>query len=330
MAKKPMTIMGNSAHEQAETEAAAFDARITERERAGYIPDIRRAVKCDYFYKSFWRDPHYVRLFLGQVVDRYLEVFAKYGQPGMHILDAGCGAGYISLELARAGYCVRGIDVSGSAIDAANRTLAENPFTEGFGSLEYDVQPVLEATGEYDAVLFSGVIHHFPDPERVVRQGSKLLSPDGLFVCMEPCHERWGQEDAAQVALIRGLLSITGHWQEPGLATHMKSSQDVAEYTRAIHREFVDERDEHETGGQSPHDNDCDGEAILAAVRRHFDELDLQATNAFIYRLLGGLRGPESEAHALADFITAYERQAVDAGWIHPNGFLFTGRPAGN
>ena len=53
MAKKPVIVMGNSAHEQAEAEAAAFDARITERERAGYIPDIRRAVKCDYFYKSF-------------------------------------------------------------------------------------------------------------------------------------------------------------------------------------------------------------------------------------------------------------------------------------
>jgi len=318
--------MDHSTHEQAEAEAAAFDARITERERAGYIPDIRRAVKCDYFYKSFWRDPHYVCLFLGQVVDRYLEVFAKYGQPGMHILDAGCGAGYISLELARAGYHVRGIDVSASAVDAANRTLAENPFTEGFGSLEYAVQPVLEATGEFDAVLFSGVIHHFPNPERVVRQAAELLLPDGLFVCMEPCHECWRQEDAAQVALIRGLLSITGHWHESGLAVSMKSPRDVAEYTREIHGEFTEERDAHETAGQSPHDNDCDGEAILAAVRGHFEELDLQSTNSFIYRLLGGLRGPEPEAHALADFITAYERQAVDDGWIQPNGFLFTGR----
>ena len=34
-------------------EAAAFDQRITERRQAGYVPDLRRAVKCDYFYKRF-------------------------------------------------------------------------------------------------------------------------------------------------------------------------------------------------------------------------------------------------------------------------------------
>ena len=36
-------------------EAQAFDSRIGERLSAGFIPDLRRAVKCDHFYKSFWR-----------------------------------------------------------------------------------------------------------------------------------------------------------------------------------------------------------------------------------------------------------------------------------
>lgn len=44
--------------EEEAVEARAFDQRIEERVQASFIPDLRRAVKCEYFYKSFWRDPH--------------------------------------------------------------------------------------------------------------------------------------------------------------------------------------------------------------------------------------------------------------------------------
>jgi len=50
-----------------EADARALEARIRERIAAGLIPDLRRAVKCDYFYKSFWRDPHYIDLSLREV-----------------------------------------------------------------------------------------------------------------------------------------------------------------------------------------------------------------------------------------------------------------------
>ena len=39
-------------------EAEAFDARIEKRIKAGFIPDIRNAKRCEYFYKSFYRDPY--------------------------------------------------------------------------------------------------------------------------------------------------------------------------------------------------------------------------------------------------------------------------------
>src|SRR5205807_412055 len=133
----------------------------------------------------------------------------QYGGASLRILDAGCGAGYFSLELARAGYHVVGIDISERSIEIARKTLAANPFKMQFGSLEYRVLPFREATGEYDAVLFSGTLHHFPDPEQNIRLACDLLKTGGLILCYEPCHEEWRMEDAAQVALIRLLLSLT-------------------------------------------------------------------------------------------------------------------------
>ena len=106
-------------------------------------------MKCDYFYKSFWRDPLFVQLYLGRIVDEYLSLLAKHCGPAQRILDVGCGAGYVALELARNGYHVLGIDVSDANIQIARQMLAENPFRDGFGSLRYERTPFHLATGRY-------------------------------------------------------------------------------------------------------------------------------------------------------------------------------------
>jgi 2-polyprenyl-3-methyl-5-hydroxy-6-metoxy-1,4-benzoquinol methylase len=87
-------------------EADAFDQRIIERLAAGMIPDLRRSVKCEYFYKSFWRDPHFIDLYLGSTARTLIELLGRHGRPGMRILDVGCGPGYYSLEIARSGHHV--------------------------------------------------------------------------------------------------------------------------------------------------------------------------------------------------------------------------------
>lgn len=312
--------------EEEAVEARAFDQRIEERARAGFIPDLRRAVKCDYFYKSFWRDPHYIQLFLGRRAELYLSLLSKYGGEGLKILDVGCGAGYFSLELARAGHHVVAIDLSESSINEARKTLAANPFKEGFGSLEYHAMPLRQASGLYDVILFSASMHHFENAEQVVSKACDLLSPDGLILCAEPWHEKWQMEDAAQVALIRVLLSLTGFWYETELGDEVRDSHEkLASYIEDVHVEYVTEQDKHEQG-QSPHDNDLSGKEIFAALATRFQQLECLPATAFIYRLLGGLRGPDEITHRIADFLTTYDELAVNKGYMRPSGLIFVGR----
>jgi SAM-dependent methyltransferase len=306
-------------------ESAAFDGRIEARVAAGLVPDLRRAVKCDYFYKSFWRDPHFLRLHLGTKVAGFLAMLEKHAGPHQRILDVGCGPGVISLELARAGHHVVGIDVSKSAIRVARETLASNPFREGFGSLEYRVLPFMGARGSYDVLLFSGAIHHFRDPKEVVARATTLLPPRGLLLCGEPCHEEWRLEDAAQVALIRILLSMTGFWYEQLGSELYGNSERLLGYIRDVYTEYVEEHDKDEPA-QSPNDNACSGRDILAAVLDRFDELERQPSCSFIYRLFGGMRGPDEVIHALADFLNSYDRLGTREGFLRPSGFYFLGR----
>jgi SAM-dependent methyltransferase len=308
-------------------EASAFDKRISERVAAGFIPDLRRAVKCDYFYKSFWRDPLFIRLYVGKIVDTYLDLLARHCGPGQRILDVGCGAGYVSLELARNGHHVVGIDVSEANIDVARRTLAENPYRDGFGSLRYETQPFHLAEGVYDVVLFSVSLHHMPDPYGVVRRAGELLRRGGFLLCHEPCHEDFREQDAAQVALIRSILALTGHWYEAGeIVPNLADAPSFARYVSALRTEYVLERDINEPEGQSPNDLEADGATMLAALRQNFEEIEYRPGHSFIYRLLGGIRGPEPMIRALAEFLALYDQAAVERYDLRPNFFSFIGR----
>lgn len=313
--------------EELAAEAQAFDQRIQERVAAGFIPDLRRAVKCDYFYKSFWRDPQFIRLFVGWSVERYLELLKTHCGSGLRILDVGCGAGYVALELARNGHHVTAIDISEQNINIARKTLGDNPFKEGFGSLDYRVSPFHEVEGAWDVVLFSVSLHHMPAVAAAVAHARTLVRPGGWLLTWEPCHDRFTERDAAVVALIRSLLAATGHWYDPAeTAGCLNDEEAAAAYVRDVWTEYVFERDPSEPGGQSPNDLAADGAAILEALRGNFQEIAFFPGYSYIYRLLGGIRGDADVVRRLADMIAIFDRLSVERYSQNPNHFFFLGQ----
>ena len=76
---------------------------------------------------------------------------------------------------------------------------------------------------------------------------------------------------------------------------------------REIHYEYFMERDKDEPQGQSPHDLESDGEEIIEALRRWFQEVEFRLGHSFIYRLLGGLRGSALQVQELAKHLATYD-----------------------
>ena len=325
-------------HGSTDEEGEAFDRRVEERLAAGFVPDLRRAAPTDYFYKSFWRRPRYVSHYLGHVVSTYLAALDRHAPDGATVLDVGCGAGYVSLELAREGYDVLGVDVSRASIRAARDAARANPFLDGFGQLEYRHAGFDDVEGAYDVILFSGSLHHFPDVGRVIDRAHAMLRPDGLLLCYEPVHESFGEGDAAQVALIRSLLALTGHWYQAPEELGLPAPEDDPEravagvmgalerLVESTHTEYVTERDPDEPGGQSPNDLSSTGAQILSELRGRFSELEYRPMVSYLHRMLGGLRGEDGETARIADFLTAYDRLALERGILRPNCFFYVGR----
>ncbi|HMA33140.1 MAG TPA: class I SAM-dependent methyltransferase [Chloroflexia bacterium] len=89
-------------------------------------------------------------------------------QPGMRILDAGCGLGTGAWLLAMLGAQVTGLDVSSAAIAWAQATYGGVALRKGgslhFAEMDLTTWPPHPA---YDAIVVADVIEHFPRPAGV-------------------------------------------------------------------------------------------------------------------------------------------------------------------
>src|SRR5262245_59743882 len=81
--------------------------------------------------------------------------------PGAAILDAGCGTGRYSIELARRGYLVHGVDLSPDLIEIARHSSSAQP-----RSVTFAVGDILTAGAErYDGILCRGVLNDLIDDD---------------------------------------------------------------------------------------------------------------------------------------------------------------------
>jgi 2-polyprenyl-3-methyl-5-hydroxy-6-metoxy-1,4-benzoquinol methylase len=311
---------------QIQDEAKEFNRKINEKLSMNFVPDLRRAEKCEGFVKSIWRDPYFIDLEMGERVRLFLKLLGKYAKPKARILDVGCGPGYVSLELARAGYYVTGIDIADQAIEVAKKTLNKNTYKDGFGSLEYKTTPFHLMEGEFDVVLFSASLHHLPDIEMCVCKTKNMLSETGVIFTYENNTELWRKQDAAQVALIRSLLAMTGCWFEVADAAVISNPDNFDEFVDAVYAEQVYGIDAFSPEGQSPHDDPESGLRIYQAVEKYFTVAEKIKGISFINRGLGGIRGPEKNIHKIAKFLVMYDKYAVDNGFMNANTLLLVGK----
>jgi SAM-dependent methyltransferase len=92
------------------------------------------------------------------------------------LLDVGCGPGFFLQTAIRRGWLAHGIEPSRQA--AAHARALGATITEGFFN-----DASAAALGRFDAVNFSNVLEHVPDPAHLIRLAHDLLEPDGM-VCV--------------------------------------------------------------------------------------------------------------------------------------------------
>ena len=116
----------------------------------------------------------------GEHVARY--AFAARYAHGKHVLDAGCGAGYGSAQLAEAGASVLGVDFSAEAIQFAARNYS-GPRAR---FLQASCTAVPFQDGYFDLVVAFEVIEHLDEYRSFLTECARILAPGGLFIVSSP------------------------------------------------------------------------------------------------------------------------------------------------
>lgn len=178
--------------------------------------------------------------------------------PGSMILDAGCGAGAISVPLAAQGYRIRGVDASERMIaNAREVTLAYGLSDEQARFAVGDIEQLAFTDATFDAIICSAVIDFTPRPgsalsefQRVLRPGARLLiSTLGAYSPIK--HDWWRRflpdNDASRIRNyllpweMETLLTTLG-WQIleqwPVFGPALDGS--TTEYTEAVSEQLAD------------------------------------------------------------------------------------------
>ena len=121
-------------------------------------------------------------------------------QRGEHILDLGCGTGYLTEKIANSGPKVIGIDSASTMIEQARNNYPNLKFEVADGAN----LPFIE---QFDAVFSNAVLHWIKPPEKVVRSVWRALKPGGKFVA-----EFGGKGNISTViSAIRNVMQAAGY-----------------------------------------------------------------------------------------------------------------------
>jgi len=111
-------------------------------------------------------------------------------QPGMRVLDLGCGSGYMTYQIAYDGAIAYGIDI----VTMDDYYIPENLRKKlTFIRTEGDTIPFEEKF--FDTILASEVITQVPEPQKLLTEIKRILKPDGRLVIIQPLDRRGIRED---------------------------------------------------------------------------------------------------------------------------------------
>lgn len=129
------------------------------------------------------------------------------GLSGGSMLDIGCGSGYTASLFAKKGWTVTGVEFSDETAVHARETYQIHVVTS-----------VSALKGPFDLILVNHVLEHYFEPELLLQECSRLLSPAGRLVVAVPNFSSFQSRFGRKAWFHLDLPIHLFHFSEAGLA----------------------------------------------------------------------------------------------------------------
>jgi ubiquinone/menaquinone biosynthesis C-methylase UbiE len=248
-------------------------------------------------------------------LDTYQFVKSVLPPPAQQILEIGCGNGYLTLELARDGHEVIGIDLSPEIIEVAERSRAAHPDPPGFGSLRYictDVNTWSAPDASFDAVIFNRSLHHLSELEQTIAKVKRLLKPGGRIICQDYAYDRFNEPTACWLYHMQRLLFLSGRY-----VADPATLPDEAESIEALRIAWLQRGVEHHLNRY---------EEMTSALQKAFHEqYGTWVPYLFVYIGNGIQQVSSEQERELLTFLKRMEHYLIEHGAIQAVGFRYVG-----
>jgi ubiquinone/menaquinone biosynthesis C-methylase UbiE len=113
-------------------------------------------------------------------VDDFLAIWDGRGP----VLDVGTGTAQIPIELCRrsARAQVVGIDLAGHMLEVGRANVRRSSFAERLTLQLQDAKQLSFDSGSFSAVISNSIVHHIPEPGRVMAEMVRALAPGGTLL----------------------------------------------------------------------------------------------------------------------------------------------------
>lgn len=192
--------------------------------------------------EEFWDKCAEKRVYAAFDKEEYNKIFDRYlmNIQKKKVIDVGCASGISAMLLAMRGAEVTGIDISPKLIDQANSLKKDTDFNVEFKVGDAEELDFVDES--VDACFYGGVIHHFPDKSKCIKDCYRVLKNQGKFLAIEPNYGDFFQRINWKIARRKNLLSINEDLVDPvELKDLLKKEgfEDIEFFTFRVHVSFI-------------------------------------------------------------------------------------------
>jgi SAM-dependent methyltransferase len=108
--------------------------------------------------------------------------------PAGHVLNAGCGAGSLTMRLLDAGYSVTSVDASEAFVERVRGLVAARGLAHSAPVAAADLRSLPFEDAAFDGIVCGEVLEHLDEDRAAVREFARVLRPGGIVLASVPAN----------------------------------------------------------------------------------------------------------------------------------------------